>query len=102
MALLGLGFLSSFLLAGLSASLLILLWIISYHRGELLPICYDPTNWHSHEMLLVYAEAVIYSFLLTIVRNWINHPMPAGKSLVALVVLWLSGRIFPFFPQSIP
>ena len=91
MALLGLGFLPSFLLAGLSASLLMLLRIISYHWGELLPICYDPTNWHSHEMLFGCAVAVIALFLLTAVRNWINHPMPAWKSIVALlVVLWLS------------
>ena len=90
MALLGLGFLPSFLLAGLSASLLMLLRIISYHCGELLPICYDPTNWHSHEMLFSYAVAFIALFLLTAVRNWINHPMPARKSLAALVVLWLS------------
>ena len=102
MALLGLGFLQSFLLAGLSASLLMLLRIISYHWVELLPICYDPTNWHSHEMLFGYAVAVFALFLLTAVRNWISHPMPARKSLAALVVVWLSGRIFPFFPQSIP
>ena len=102
MALLGLGFLQSFLLAGLSVSLLMLLQIISYHWEELLPICYDPTNWHSHEILFGFAVAVIVLFLLTAVRNWINHPMPAGKYLAALVVLWLSGRIFPFFPQSIP
>ena len=91
MALLGLGFLPSFLLAGLSASLLMLLWIISYQWGEILPICYDPTNWHSHEMLFCCAVTVIAFFLLTAVRNWINHPMPAWNSIVALlVVLWLS------------
>ncbi len=102
MALLGLGFLPSFLLAGLSASLLMLLRIISYHWGELLPICYDPTNWHSHEMLFGYSVAVIALFLLTAVRNWINHPMPAGKSLAALAVIWLSGRIFLFFLNPFP
>ncbi len=69
MALLGLGFLQSFLLAGLSASLLMLLWIISYHWVELLPICYDPANWHSHEILFGCAVAVITLFLLTAVRN---------------------------------
>ncbi len=90
MALLGLGFLPSFLLAGLSASLLMLLLIISYHWVELLPICYDPTNWHSHEMLFSCAVTVIALFLLTAVHNCINHPMPAGKSFVALVVSWLS------------
>ena len=99
---LGLVFLPSFLLAGLSSSLLMLLRIISYHWGDLLPICYDPTNWHSHEMLFVCADTVIALFLLTAVRNWINHPMPAGKSLAALVVLWLYGRIFPFFLNPFP
>ena len=87
MALLGLGYFPSFLLAGLSASLLMLLLIISYHWVELLPICYDPTNWHSHEMLFDCAVAVIALFLLTAVGNWINHPMTAGKSLATLVVL---------------
>ena len=87
MALVGLGFLPSFLLAGLSASLLMLLRIISYHWVELFPICYDPTNWYSHEMLFGCAVAVIALFLLTAVRNWIYHPMPSGKSLAALVVL---------------
>ena len=101
MTLLGLGFFPSFLLAGLSTSLLMLLRIISYHWGELLPICYDPTNWHNHEMLFGYAVAVIVLFLLTAILNWINHHMPAGKSLEALVGLWFSGQIFPFFPQSI-
>ena len=90
MALSRLGFLPSFLLAGLSASLLMLLQIISYHWWELPPICYDPTNWHSHEILFGCAVAVIALFLLTAVRNWINHPMRAEKSLAALVVLWLS------------
>ena len=65
MTLLRLGFLPSFLLAGLSASLLMLMRIIGYHCRELLPICYDPTNWHSQEMLFGYAVAVIALFLLT-------------------------------------
>jgi len=53
-------------------------------------------------MLFGYGVAVIAGFLLAAVGNWINHPMPKGKSLAALVVLWLSGRILPFFPQYIP
>ena len=102
MTLLGLGFLPSFLLAGLSASLLMLLLIISYHWVELLPICYDPTNWHSHEMLFGCGVVVFALFLLAAVLNWINLPMPAGKSLVALFALRLSERIFPFLHQAIP
>ena len=102
MALFGLGFRPFFLLAGLSASLMMFLRIISYRWGEAFPNYFDSTSWHSHEMLFGYGVAVIAGFLLAAVGNWINHPMPKGKSLAALVVLWLSGRILPFFPQQIP
>ena len=102
MALFGLGFRPFFLLAGLSASLMMFLRIISYRWGEAFPNYFDSTSWHSHEMLFGYGVAVIAGFLLAAVGNWINHPMPKGKSLAALVVLWLSGRILPFFPQYIP
>ena len=102
MALFGLGFRPFFLLAGLSASLMMFLRIISYRWGEALPNYFDSTSWHSHEMLFGYGVAVIAGFLLAAVGNWINHPMPKGKPLAALVVLWLSGRILPFFPQYIP
>ena len=96
MVLLGLGFFPFFLSAGLSASLLMHLQIISYHWGELLPICYEPTNWYSHKMLFGCAVAVIALFLLTAVRNWINHPMPAGKSLAALIVSYFPYESFFF------
>jgi len=102
MALFGLGFRPFFLLAGLSASLMMFLRIISYRWGEAFPNYFDSTSWHSHEMLFGYGVAVIAGFLLAAVGNWINHPMPKGKPLAALVVLWLSGRILPFFPQYIP
>ena len=102
MALFGLGFRPFFLLAGLSASLMMFLRIISYRWGEAFPNYFDSTSWHSHEMLFGYGVAVIAGFLLAAVGNWINHPMPKGKPLAALVVLWLSGRILPFFPQQIP
>ena len=53
-------------------------------------------------MLFGYGEAVISGFLLAAVGNWINQPMPKGKPLAALAVLWLTGRILPFFTQYIP
>ena len=102
MVLFGLGFRPFFLLAGFSASLMMFLRIISFRWGEAIPNYYDPSNWHSHEMLFGYGVAVIAGFLLTAVGNWTNHPMPKNKTLAGLVVLWLSGRILPFFPQYIP
>jgi uncharacterized protein involved in response to NO len=53
-------------------------------------------------MLFGYGVAVISGFLLAGVGSWINQPMPKGKPLVALAVLWLTGRKLPFFPQYIP
>ena len=102
MALFGLGFRPFFLLAGLSASLMMFLRIISFNWGGALPNYFEPTSWHSHEMLFGYGVAVIAGFLLAAVGNWINYPMPKGKPLAALALLWLSGRILPFFPQDIP
>jgi uncharacterized protein involved in response to NO len=102
MALFGLGFRPFFLLAGLSATLMMFLRIVSYRWGEALPNYFEPTSWHSHEMLFGYGVAVIAGFLLAAVGNWINYPMPKGKPLAALALLWLSGRILPFFPQYIP
>jgi uncharacterized protein involved in response to NO len=102
MALFELGFRPFFLLAGLSASFMMFLRIISFRWGEAFPNYFDPTSWHSHEMLFGYGVAVISGFLLAAVGNWINQPMPKGKPLAALAVLWLTGRILPFFPQYIP
>ena len=101
MALLGLGFLPSFLLAGLSASLLMLLLIISYHWVELLPICYDPTNWHSHEIPFGCAVAVIALFLLTAVHNWINHAYACRDISCDTCRLMAFRTNLSFFPQSI-
>lgn len=100
-----LGFRPFFTLAGLSALALISLWK-SIFDGSLTANNYFPANyWHAHEMLLGYASAVIAGFLLTAVKNWTDEQTLRGDKLAALCLLWIYGRLLPFyagiFPDSI-
>jgi uncharacterized protein involved in response to NO len=49
-------------------------------------------------MLFGYTTAVIAGFLLTAVRNWTNRPTPTGIWLMALVALWVAGRVLMLTP----
>ena len=64
---------------------------------------YFPDNyWHAHEMLLGYAVAVIAGFLLTAVKNWTGKSTSTGDQLASLCLLWLYGRILPFYAGLLP
>ncbi|MCB1801574.1 MAG: NnrS family protein [Gammaproteobacteria bacterium] len=93
-----LGFRPFFLLAALSALLLIALWPFVWQGVLTLPAHYDPINWHAHEMLFGYSVAVIAGFLLTAVRNWTGEATWTGQRLALLAAVWLLGRIMPWFP----
>jgi len=100
-ALFALGFRPFFLLAGITAMLLVPLWVYIFTGAEAAFAYYDPLTWHGHEMLFGYSVAVIAGFLLTAAGNWTGLPMPSGKALAGLVLLWLAGRVLPFFAASI-
>ncbi len=96
------GFRTFFALAGLSALLLIALWA-SIYDGSLKTDNYFSANyWHAHEMLLGYSVAVIAGFLLTAVRNWTGLQTVDQDKLAALGLLWIYGRIVPFYSELIP
>ena len=100
--LLGLGFRVFFALAGLSALVLIVLWNAIF-KGTLTTDNYFSNNyWHAHEMLLGYSVAVIAGFLLTAVKNWTGKPTLTGDKLAGLALLWLYGRILPFYAGLLP
>ena len=100
--LLGLGFRVFFALAGLSALVLIVLWNAVFN-GTLTADNYFANNyWHAHEMLLGYSVAVIAGFLLTAVKNWTGKPTLTGNKLAGLALLWLYGRILPFYAGLLP
>ena len=99
-ALFNLGFRPFFLLATGFGAFSMLVWLSIYVHGNhaLLNSKLPAVWWHAHEMVFAYSIAVISGFLLTAVGNWTNYPMPKGRSLIALVVLWLLARILPFTP----
>ncbi|MEY3288891.1 MAG: hypothetical protein RLZZ419_1133 [Pseudomonadota bacterium] len=100
--LLGLGFRVFFALAGLSALVLIVLWNAVFKGTLNADNYFSSSYWHAHEMLLGYSVAVIAGFLLTAVKNWTNKPTLTGDKLAGLALLWLYGRILPFYAGLLP
>jgi uncharacterized protein involved in response to NO len=97
-----LGFRAFFALAGFSALLLVLLWNAMFKGSLSLSNYFAPNEWHAHEMLLGYSGAVIAGFLLTAVKNWTGLPTVTGDKLAGLCLLWLYGRIIPFYSGLLP
>lgn len=58
-----------------------------------LPIAWGAVDWHVHELLFGFVPAVIAGFLLTAVPNWTGRLPVTGAPLLALALLWVSGRI---------
>ena len=92
-----LGFRPFFLLAGVSAPLLMLLWFFQLTGKISVSGYYTPTGWHAHEMLFGYTAAVVAGFLLTAAGNWTGIKMIRGWRLVLLTLVFLAGRFAPFF-----
>jgi uncharacterized protein involved in response to NO len=97
-----LGFRTFFLLAGFAALALLIIWQ-AITQGSISHSAYfTDTYWHAHEMLLGYTVAVIAGFLLTAVSNWTGKITLQGDALFGLGLLWLYGRILPFYAGSLP
>jgi len=92
-SLLAYGFRPFFLLTGVYASVLILGWMGFLFGGWSLPLGWSPMKWHSHEMLYGLIPAAIAGFLLTAVTNWTGAKPLSDGPLLALVLLWLAGRL---------
>jgi uncharacterized protein involved in response to NO len=97
-ALFALGFRPFFLGAGLSAVLLMALWLALYRSAAQFGLHVPPVLWHAHEMIFGFTGAVIAGFLLTAVQNWTQIRTPRGTPLMVLFALWVSARIAPFLP----
>lgn len=97
-----LGFRPFFIAAGISAVLLLLIWLLKWHGVIGANSYYSLIGWHSHEMLFGYAVAVIAGFLLTAARNWTGLDTIIGKPLAALALLWLAGRLLPLAHPLVP
>lgn len=87
------GFRPFFLGAGITAPLVLALWLASLTGGLALPTMLAPSAWHAHEMLFGFAVAAVAGFLLTAVPNWTGRLPLNGWPLAGLAALWLAGRL---------
>lgn len=87
------GFRPFFLLGALTMAASVLVWLPVHLSGLVLPTAFSPRDWHVHTVLFGGIMAIIAGFALTAVANWTGRPPVAGRPLLALVGLWLGGRI---------
>ena len=81
-----------FLFAAIQAGLSILVWLPMFYGELSVTSAFAPRDWHVHEMLYGFLPAVITGFLFTAIPNWTGRLPIQGKSLGALLVVWLAGR----------
>ena len=101
-AFLSYGFRPFFLSAALFAGIAIPVWALMLTGWTDSPFRYAPRDWHVHEMLFGFLPAVITGFLLTAMPNWTDRPPLRGTPLLALVALWLAGRLTIAMPWPTP
>jgi uncharacterized protein involved in response to NO len=95
--LLSYGFRPFFLFGAVYAGLAVLAWLPMFN-GELeLLTAFSPVDWHVHEMLYGYLPAVVTGFLLTAIPNWTGRLPIQGVPLLALVSVWVAGRVSVIF-----
>jgi uncharacterized protein involved in response to NO len=92
-ALLSYGFRPFFLLAAIFAGCAVLVWLPIFYGDLAVSTAFVPRDWHVHEMIYGYVAAVITGFLLTAIPNWTGRLPVQGASLLALVAVWLGGRV---------
>ena len=92
-ALLSYGFRPFFLLGSIYAGLAVLVWLPVFYGELSLHSAFAPRDWHVHEMLYGYLPAVITGFLFTAIPNWTGQLPIQGKPLLALVLVWVAGRV---------
>ncbi len=91
-----------FLAAMIHAVVIMMFWQIDYLQGHVLGSVYGVPGWHAHEMIFGFATAFLAGFLLHAARNWTGEPSMTGNALLALTLLWMTGRFLHFFPDVIP
>ena len=87
------GFRPFFLLGAIQAALTILVWLPVFYGELRLTSAFAPRDWHVHEMLYGYLPAVVTGFLFTAIPNWTGRLPIRGLPLLALLAMWIGGRI---------
>lgn len=91
-----------FLATGAYALVVVLAWIGFLFGNWPLPLGWSPLQWHSHEMLYGFVPAAIAGFVLTAMTNWTGAPPLRQGGLMALLLLWLAGRLVFWFAGWLP
>jgi uncharacterized protein involved in response to NO len=104
-ALFNLGFRPFYLAGALCAALALTVWLLVLNGvplsgGYLMRA--DAIGWHAHEMMFGFAASIIAGFLLTAVRAWTGMQTAQGKTLAALVALWLMARVLVWSGPAVP
>lgn len=95
------GFRPFFLAGGLVAIATMVLWILALAGKLEIGGSYGAHHWHAHEMLFGFAPAVVAGFLLTSIPNWTGRLPVSGRPLMALLALWLAGRLALLQPDIV-
>ena len=91
-----------FLCASGFASAGLLLWATFLHLGLLPASSLPPLEWHGHEMLFGFGEALLAGFLLTAVAEWTKLRTFTPATLLLLVAVWLAARVLFLLPGRVP
>lgn len=100
-AILSYGFRPFFLFGAIYGGLTVLIWIPMLMGGLETRSLFSPIDWHAHEMLFGFLPAIVTGFLLTAIPNWTGRLPVQGYPLLALVALWLAGRVAVWFSAAI-
>lgn len=100
-AILSYGFRPFFLFGALYSGLSVMLWLPQFYGELSLSTLFEPVDWHVHELYFGFLPAIITGFLFTAVPNWTGRMPLQGNGLLALVVLWLAGRLAITFSSHI-
>lgn len=92
-AILSYGFRPFFLLGAIWSALAVAIWLPLLSGSLTLPIALSPVEWHVHELLYGYLPAIAAGFLLTAVPNWTGRLPVTGLPLLALLLVWVAGRL---------
>jgi len=88
-----------FLVNGIFAILVMLVWIATLHGAG--ASVFTPL-WHGHELILGFALAAVAGFSLTAVANWTGRPALSGAPLGWLLSFWLLGRLSMILVGQLP
>ncbi len=87
------GFRAFFWLGALNVPASMATWLAFLSGVEVATQGWPAQSLHAHEMLHGTVVAAIAGFLLTAVPNWTSTNPLRGGAVMALVVLWLAGRV---------